>query len=190
MVGIDALASARRERAAAAEYLGDANIIQDVAALSALAPAQRGVLCSMLGVIPCASTATLAARIICNLGPGIAAQAATPWLDLLTAAGYPCLVADAAKPEAQLITELALTPFMNASVGLSGLTLRELFHCALWASFYFVDDAAWAGLSAAWRAELLRGLGVAAHYSDDWARTTSSVVCRIWQGRAAGLGAG
>ena len=40
------------------------------------------------------------------------------------------------------------------------------------------------------RAELRRGLGVAAGYSDDWARTTSSAVCRIWQGRAAGPGAG
>ena len=75
-------------------------------------------------------------------------------------------------------------------MGLSGLTLHELFHCALWASVYFVDDAARAGLSVARRAELRRGLGVAAHSSDDWARTTSSVVCRIWQGRAAGPGAG
>ena len=49
-------------------------------------------------------------------------------------------------------------------MGLSGLTLHELFHCALWASVYFVDDAAWAGLSVALRAELRRGLGVAAGY--------------------------
>ena len=75
---IPALASARWEWAAAAEYLGDVNIIKDVAALSALAPAQRGPLFSMLGVIPCASAATSAARIICNVGPGIAAQAAAP----------------------------------------------------------------------------------------------------------------
>ena len=183
---IPALASARREWAAAAEYLGDVNIIKDVAALSALSPAQRSVLCTMLGVIPSASAATSAARILRNLGPGLAAQAATPWLDLLTAAGYPLLVAEAAKPEAQLTTELALTPFLDASVGLSGLTLRELSHCALWASAYLVDDAAWVGLSVARRAELRQGLGVPAGYSDDWARTASLAVCSTWQGRAVG----
>ena len=139
---IQALASARREWAAAAEYLGDVNIIKDVAALSALAPAQRSVLCTMLGVIPSSSAATSAARILRNLGPGLAAQAATPWLDFLTAAGYPLLVAEAAKPEAQLTTELALTPFMDLSVGLSGFTLPELSFCALWTLAYFVDDVA------------------------------------------------
>ena len=106
--------------------VGNANIVRDAVTLVALSAARRVLLCVLLGMFNHADPATSASRIVHNLGPFVPAQAVTPWLDLLTAAGYAQLAVEAAKTESQLSIELASTAFMGDSAGLSGLA-----HCAV-----------------------------------------------------------
>ena len=54
--------------------------------------------------------------------------------------------------------------------------------------WYLVNDAAWACLAAARRADLCQWLGVAAAFTDDWMAALR--VCAAWRGPGAAGGAG
>ena len=133
----------------------------------------------MLGVINHADAATSSARILRNLDPIAPALPGTPWRDLLTAAGDAHLVAEAAKSDAQLLTD---PPYAGAGAGLSGTALGELAYGARWAAAYLFGEAAWAGLAAALRADLRQWLGLAATFTDDWARMAALAVCAARRG--------
>ena len=71
---VPALERARREWAAAVEYLQDASTVVDMATVAALAPGQRKVLCDLFGAHNSTDAQTAAARIVRMYGGTTAVQ--------------------------------------------------------------------------------------------------------------------
>ena len=140
MVAVPASLAARKQWAAAAEYLTDSAICKDVAAVVALSLAQRATLCSMLGVAGSADAQTSAARIVrilngrAGAGPAPAPPGrSTPWLSLLVSLQNTQLAAAALMSHSEVLAYLRSTPFAVgvSAVGVPAAQVLEVGYYAI-----------------------------------------------------------